>query len=334
MRPFRELLREALEALASGEPSLGEAFRKEALAQARLGPSGEDPVARALALGRRALVALAEGDRKGAHRHLQKAVESYPGLGGGLALELLVRLGEEEGLEVEPYRALREREHRAWEEAPWGLRLLKALSEVPAPFWRPFLEDGAGERPRGAERRPPSPRRRREPIRPTLRLPLRHRPEGGEGREGAVRSLQMLRQMDFLPSTPPRPGTWRSEGDTLHLDEGGRLTVRLDRLRAWGGLLALVGSRGRVLVPLPWEEAGPRYRLHIPLPGRPGEDLEAWVWTWEHLTPETLEALLEDRKTFYSRELLAAWLLEAFMRGQADPGEWVRVLYLLGNGEP
>lgn len=333
VRRFRELLREALEVVASGKTSLGEAFRQEALAQARLKSSADDPVAQALALGRQALVALAEGDGRGAYYRLREAVERHPGLGGGLALDLLVRLGEREGLEVEPFRTLRERELLAWKEAPLGFRLLKGLKEVPASFWQSFL----------VEERPPSPRRqrdrrteppraiplqRREPVRPTFRLPMGYRP--GEER-GVVRSLLMRSWTEFRPFAPEGPGAWHSPEGALRLDEEGHLTVRVDRLGTWGGLLALVGSRGRVLMPLPWG-GEPRYRLHIPLPARPGEEMEAWVWTWEALTPATLEALLADPRTLYPRELLAAWLRQALRRGQADRMAWVQVLRLLEEG--
>ncbi|MCX7851115.1 hypothetical protein, partial [Thermus sp.] len=116
------------------------------------------------------------------------------------------------------------------------------------------------------------------------------------------------------------------------LDEEGRLTVRMDRLRAWGGLLVLRGSRRAVILPLPWEALGSRLRAWIPLPAEPWEEVEALVWTWESMTPATLGALLSSRRSRYPARSLFLWLQEAVARGLADPEEWADILHLLGSG--
>ncbi|MCS6868079.1 hypothetical protein [Thermus sp.] len=331
MRRFRQLLQEALEA----QGPLGPGFLREARAQARLGPAGEDPVARALALGRRALVALAEGRKGEARRLLEDAVRLHPGLGGGLALELAARLAGE-AIEVAlELRALQEREWRRWEEAPPGLRLLRALGAVPPSWWRSLwqgepLSPRAKQSPPGRRRPEPAPpltRRERPPAPPTLRLPLRY--HSGEEPE-RMYSLSFLQRKSFRPrSIFEEPGEWRSSEGALRLDEEGRLTVRMDRLGAWGGLLVLRGSRRAVILPLPWE--APTLQGWIPLPAEPGEEVEALVWTWESITPATLWDLLSSRRSRYPARSLFLWLQEAVARGLADPEEWADILHLLGS---
>ncbi|MDW8358797.1 hypothetical protein [Thermus sp.] len=332
MRRFRQLLQEALEA----QGPLGPGFLREARAQARLGPAGEDPVAQSLALGRRALVALAEGQREEARRLLEEAVRLHSGLGGGLALELAARLTEEAIGEALELRALQERERRGWEEeAPPGLRLLRALGAVPSSWWRSFWQEEppsprAKQSPLGRrhpEPAPPFTRRERPPAPPTLRLPLRyHRGEEPE----RMYSLSFLQRESFRPrSTFEEPGEWRSPEGALRLDGEGRLTVRMDRLGAWGGLLVLRGGRSAVILPLPWE--APTLQGWIPLPAEPGEEVEALVWTWESITPATLGALLSSRRSRYPRRYLFFWLQEAVARGLADPEEWADILHLLGS---
>jgi hypothetical protein len=336
VRSFRELLQEALDALQAGSLDLGEHFRREAIAQVTRGPLGEDPVAQALALGRKALLALAQGAKDEARRFLSQAVRLHPGLGGGLALELLARLAEDTP-EVGEVRALLERERKAWEEAPLGLLLLRALGAVPPEGWVGLLapKEGASARDlparrasKGRWREGGSRRASRErgPTRPTLRLPLWYwERERTFDERGKV--------LGFLPAfsrdkpKSGREGGWRSPESILRLDMGGYLTLRMDRLpKPWGGLLVLSGGLGSVLLPLPWKAPEPRLRARIPLPAEPGEEVEALFWAWEDLTPATLRALLTAPRVLYGRETLLPWLDEAVRRGVADPVEWAEIL--------
>ena len=129
-RPFRELLQEALAAAKEGRTDrFGHAFREEAERHARLDPRGEDPVARALALGRQALRHLARGEREDACEKLSQALELHPSLGGGLALDLAEALfGESD------FRHLRERLAPRGEVPP-ELPLLALLDRLPPEFW-------------------------------------------------------------------------------------------------------------------------------------------------------------------------------------------------------
>jgi hypothetical protein len=129
-RPFRELLQEALAAAKEGRTDrFGHAFREEAERHARLGPRGEDPVARALALGRQALRHLARGEREDACEKLSQALELHPSLGGGLALDLAEALRGESD-----FRHLRERLAPRGEVPP-ELPLLALLDRLPPEFW-------------------------------------------------------------------------------------------------------------------------------------------------------------------------------------------------------
>jgi hypothetical protein len=129
-RPFRELLQEALAAAKEGRTDrFGHAFREEAERHARLGPRGEDPVARALALGRQALRHLARGERKDACEKLSQALELHPSLGGGLALDLAEALCGERAL-----RHIRKR-LAPRKEVPPELLLLDLLDRLPPEFW-------------------------------------------------------------------------------------------------------------------------------------------------------------------------------------------------------
>ncbi|RDI94685.1 hypothetical protein DV704_11135 [Meiothermus sp. QL-1] len=132
MRPFVILLREALEAAereqGGAQLSLDESFQRAAEEHLRLAQELRDtgdPVAEALALGRQALWALAQGNQGEACRLLQQAVELHPELGNGLALRLAAQLCvEERALLEEQIRRLK----AAWAEAP-----------VPCAFSGPWL---------------------------------------------------------------------------------------------------------------------------------------------------------------------------------------------------
>ena len=183
-----------------------EAFQREAQRHARLAQKRDDPVARALALGRQALWDLAQGNGEGACQKLSQALELHPFLGGGLAWELArVLCGGARDAASPPLG-----ERRALlREPPPAVRLLAFLDHLPPGFWAEALR-GKGEAasraassqgdrhqsrprpgsPRGGER-PPSPRRPDRPRLPLVYRPLRRKGPQGKG-ETEVESLAFL----------------------------------------------------------------------------------------------------------------------------------------------
>jgi hypothetical protein len=199
-RPFRELLQEALAAAKEGRTDrFGHAFREEAERHARLDPRGEDPVARALALGRQALRHLARGEREDACEKLSQALELHPSLGGGLALDLAEALfGESD------FRHLRERLAPRGEVPP-ELPLLALLDRLPPEFWVEVLRGvprtrSSTRKGRAEAEAPPRPResppRRPRPSVPRPRIPFAYRPLRREGSQGEKQERTF-----FLPQT-------------------------------------------------------------------------------------------------------------------------------------
>ncbi|WP_347240203.1 hypothetical protein [Thermus sp.] len=326
-RPFRELLQEALAAAREGraEP-FGDAFREEAEGHARLGPRGEDPVARALALGRQALGHLARGEREEACRKLSQALELHPSLGGGLALDLAEALCGKEA-----FRPLRERLARR-KEVPPGFQLLALLDRLPPEFWVEVL--------RGSPRTPSSPRkgraeaealprlresppRRPRPSVPRPRIPFAYRPLRREGRKGegetqvyafALRSTDASKWLGSLGATEFR--RWVAPGLEVR-EVRGRLYLRvLPEFREaypQAALLVLEAGRARALMPLlPSEDY-----LPLPVDLKGGADLVAEVWSWEDLILGTLAELLREGR-FYP-DLLGIWLLYGMTQGLIPP---------------
>ncbi|MGC8876958.1 hypothetical protein [Thermus sp.] len=334
-RPFRELLQEALAAAREGraEP-FGDAFREEAEGHARLGPRGEDPVARALALGRQALGHLARGEREEACRKLSQALELHPSLGGGLALDLAEALCGKEA-----FRPLRERLARR-KEVPPGFQLLALLDRLPPEFWVEVL--------RGSPRTPSSPRkgraeaeapprlresppRRPRPSVPRPRIPFAYRPlrrEGSQGEKTALKAL-LLTKKSWEPPEPTELRRWVAPG--LEVQEvRGRLYLRvLPEFREaypQAALLVLEAGRARALMPLlPSEDY-----LPLPVDLKGGADLVAEVWSWEDLILGTLAELLREGR-FYP-DLLGIWLLYGMTQGLIPPEVAAAALRWLERG--
>jgi tetratricopeptide (TPR) repeat protein len=317
-RPFRELLQEALAAAKEGRTDrFGHAFREEAERHARLDPRGEDPVARALALGRQALRHLARGEREDACEKLSQALELHPSLGGGLALDLAEALfGESD------FRHLRERLAPRGEVPP-ELPLLALLDRLPPEFWVEVLR--GVPRTRSSTRKgqaeaeaPPrireSPPRRPRPSVPRPRIPFTYRPLRREGSQGEKQVRTFLLQTSREPPEPTELRRWVAPGLGLEVREAGRrlnLRVLPEFRKAYpqAALLVLEAGRARVLVPL-LPAAG---SLPLPVDLKGGADLVAEVWSWEDLTPETLAELLREWR-FYP-DLLEIWLLYGMGQG-------------------
>jgi hypothetical protein len=308
-RPFWELLQEALAAAKEGRTDrFGDAFREEAERHARPGPRGEDPVARALALGRQALRHLARGERKDACEKLSQALELHPSLGGGLALDLAEALcGESD------FRYLRER-LAPRKEVPPELPLLALLDRLPPEFWVEVLRGAPRTRssPRKGQAEaeaPPRPResppRRPRPSVPRPRIPFAYRPLHQE-------VTFFLLETSWEPPKPTELRRWVAPG--LEVREAGRrlyLWVLPEFRKAYpqAALLVLEAGRARVLAPL-LPAAG---SLPLPVDLKGGADLVAEVWSWEDLTPETLAELL--REGYFYPDLLEIWLLYGMGQG-------------------
>jgi hypothetical protein len=323
-RPFRELLQEALAAAKEGRTDrFGHAFREEAERHARPGPRGEDPVARALALGRQALRHLARGERKDACEKLSQALELHPSLGGGLALDLAEALCPETDL-----RHIRER-LAPRKEVPPELPLLALLDRLPPEFWVEVLR--GAPRTRSSTRKgqaeaeaPPrireSPPRRPRPSVPRPRIPFTYRPlrweeSQGEKQEGTFFLPQTSLKTSWEPPKPTELRRWEARGlEVLEVREAGRglyLRVLPEFRKAYpqAALLVLEAGRARVLAPL-LPAAG---SLPLPVDLKGGADLVAEVWSWEDLTPETLAELL--REGYFYPDLLEIWLLYGMGQG-------------------
>jgi hypothetical protein len=315
-RPFRELLQEALAAAKEGRTDrFGHAFREEAERHARPGPRGEDPVARALALGRQALRHLARGERKDACEKLSQALELHPSLGGGLALDLAEALCGETA-----FRHLRKR-LAPRKEVPPELPLLALLDRLPPEFWVEVLR--GAPRTRSSTRKgqaeaeaPPrireSPPRRPRPSVPRPRIPFAYRPLRREGSQGEKQVRTFLLQTSREPPEPTELRRWVAPG--LEVREAGRglyLRVLPEFRKAYpqAALLVLEAGRARVLAPL-LPAAG---SLPLPVDLKGGADLVAEVWSWEDLTPETLAELL--REGYFYPDLLEIWLLYGMGQG-------------------
>jgi hypothetical protein len=331
--PFRELLQEALAAAKEGRTDrFGDAFREEAERHARLGPRGEDPVARALALGRQALRHLARGERKDACEKLSQALKLHPSLGGGLALDLAEALCPETAL-----RHLRERLVPR-KEVPPELPLLALLDRLPPEFWVEVLR--GAPRTRSSTRKgqaeaeaPPRPResppRRPRPSVPRPRIPFAYRPLRREGSQGEKQVRTFLLQTSREPPEPTELRRWEARG--LEVREAGRrlyLRVLPAFWKAYpqAALLVLEAGRARVLVPL-LPAAG---SLPLPVDLKGGADLVAEVWSWEDLTPETLAELLREWR-FYP-DLLRKWLLYGMKQGLIPREEGEAALRWLKGG--
>ncbi|WP_448569416.1 hypothetical protein [Thermus sp.] len=336
-RPFRELLREALAAVREGdlEALRQEAFQREAQRHARLAPKGDDPVARALALGRQALWDLAQGNGEGACQKLSQALELHPFLGGGLAWELARVLCGRVGDAVSPPLG----ERRALlREPPPAARLLAFLDQLPPGFWAEALRGGGAasraafsqgdlHRPqprakgrRGGER-PPSPRR---PNRPRLTLvyrPLRRKEPRGKGETrpetSTFVSLGLLPQHTgsdwWEPLEAPSLRRWVGPGlEVREREDGGlRLWVLPEFWKAHpeAALLVLEAEGARALAfLLPTERP-----LPLPLDLEGGGDLVAEVWSWGDLTPEALAGLFREAR--FHLDLFARWLRYGTARG-------------------
>jgi hypothetical protein len=320
-RPFRELLQEALAAAKEGRTDrFGHAFREEAERHARLGPRGEDPAARALALGRQALRHLARGEREDACEKLSQALELHPSLGGGLALDLAEALCPETDL-----RHLRERLAPRGEVPP-ELSLLALLDRLPPEFWVEVLRGAPRTRSstrkgRAEAEAPPRPResppRRPRPSVPRPRIPFAYRPlpweeSQGEKQEGTFFLPQTSLKTSWEPPKPTKLRRWEARGLEVREAEH-RLYLRV--LPAFwkaypqAALLVLEAGRARVLVPL-LPAVG---SLPLPVDLKGGADLVAEVWSWEDLTPETLAELLREWR-FYP-DLLGKWLLYGMGQG-------------------
>jgi len=324
-RTFRELLQEALAAAKEGRTDrFGHAFREEAERHARLGPRGEDPVARALNLGRQALRHLARGEREDACKKLSQALELHPSLGGGLALDLAEALCPETDL-----RHIRERLAPRGEVPP-ELLLLDLLDRLPPEFWVEVLRGAPRTRSsprkgRAEAEAPPrlreSPPRRPRPSVPRPRIPFAYRPlpwkkSQGEKQEGTFFLPQTSLKTSWEPPKPTELRRWEARG--LEVREAGRrlyLRVLPAFRKAYpqAALLVLEAGRARVLVPL-LPAAG---SLPLPVDLKGGADLVAEVWSWEDLTPETLAELL--REGYFYPDLLEIWLLYGMGQGLIPP---------------
>lgn len=358
MRPFVSLLREALEVAQQREGtaglSLSESFRSAAREHLRLTQGLEDTqdrVAKALALGRQALWALAQGRQEEACRLLREAVELHPELGSGFALKLAAQLCEEE-------RALLEekiqRLEAKWAEAPQALRLLRALAELPTEVWKDFFQPRRISRFREnrklQENREPkeewaAPRERvslpkqRSP-RPSWLEPihflLRYRGWKGseaEGRsrrfEGALLFSLTQSQLGFL-GEDEGIHLWRDREKLIRLEsEGDFSTLRISEAlfqAALGWLLVLEGSLGTLLLPLIPSIAT---KLQLPPLAEPGEDIQAELWSWESLTPKDFQSLYR-RATYRPvqalRNWLWLWLRQDQTLAEEELEEWLRIL--------
>ena len=338
MRPFRELLQEALAAAKEGRTDrFGDAFREEAERHARLGPRGEDPVAQALNLGRQALRHLAWGEREEACEKLSQALKLHPSLGGGLALDLAEALCGESA-----FRHLRER-LAPRKEVPPELPLLALLDRLPPEFWVEVLRGvprtrsspRKGQAEAEAPSRPrESPPRRPRPSVPRPRIPFAYRPlpweeSQGEKQERTFSLLQTSLKTSWEPPKPTELRRWEARG--LEVREAGRrlyLRVLPEFRKAYpqAALLVLEAGRARVLVPL-LPTAG---SLPLPVDLKGGADLVAEVWSWEDLTPETLAELL--REGYFYPDLLEIWLLYGMGQGLIPREEGEAVLRWLKGG--
>jgi hypothetical protein len=331
--PFRELLQEALAAAKEGRTDrFGHAFREEAERHARLGPRGEDPVARALNLGRQALRHLARGEREDACEKLSQALELHPSLGGGLALDLAEALYPETDL-----RHIRERLVPR-KEVPPELPLLALLDRLPPEFWVEVLRGAPrtrsstrkGQAEAEALPRPrESPPRRPRPSVPRPRIPFAYRPLRWEESQGEKQVRTFLLQTSREPPEPTELRRWEARG--LEVREAGRrlyLRVLPEFWKAYpqAALLVLEAGRARVLAPL-LPAAG---SLPLPVDLKGGADLVAEVWSWEDLTPETLAELLREWR-FYP-DLLGIWLLYGIGQGLIPPEVAEAVLRWLKGG--
>jgi hypothetical protein len=335
VRPFRELLQEALAAAKEGRTDrFGPAFREEAERHARLGPRGEDPVAQALNLGRQALRHLARGERKDACEKLSQALELHPSLGGGLALDLAEALCGESA-----FRHIRER-LAPHGEVPPELPLLALLDRLPPEFWVEVLR--GAPRTRSSTRKgqaeaeaPPRPResppRRPRPSVPRPRIPFAYRPLRREGSQGEKqeRTFSLLVETSWEPPKPTELRRWEARG--LEVREAGRrlyLRVLPAFWKAYpqAALLVLEAGRARVLAPL-LPAAG---SLPLPVDLKGGADLVAEVWSWEDLTPETLAELLREGR-FYL-DLLGRWLRYGMEQGLIPPEVVAEALRRLERG--
>ena len=339
-RPFRELLQEALAAAREGdlEALRGEAFRQEAERHAQLAQKGDDPVARALALGRQALWDLAQGNGEGACQKLSQALELHPFLGGGLARELARVLCERAGDGVSPPLPLGER-RALLRELPSSAKLLAFLDQLPPGFWAEALR-GKGEAtsraassqgdrhqprpragsPRGGER-PPSPRRPERPRLPLVYRPLRRGEPRGKGETGlespASISSELLPQRAnsgwWEPLEARSLRRWVAPGlEVREREDGGlRLQVLPEFWKAHpeAALLVLEAEGARALAfLLPTERPLP---LPVDLEG--GGGLVAEVWSWGDLTPEALAGLFREAR--FHLDLFARWLQYGTTRG-------------------
>lgn len=312
-RSFQSLLLQALvEAKAGNLGALqAKAFREEAERHLAMGPRGEDPIGRALNLGREALHRLSLGEREEACAKLRQALDLHPYLGGGYARALAEVLCGERPVEERGWR-----EDRALlEQAPPEVRLLAFLDGLPPAFWvEAFWPEGKerteakkqgpqatwGEQPSFArpERKPPSPSR--------PRFPLAYRPwyrEQKEPREG-VRMMLLITQERAL--RPKELRRWAGPGlEIWEGEEGGfwlRLFPEFWERHPEAALLVLEGREARV--PIPLLPGMPP--LPFPRVFRHGEEVTGEVWSWEDLRPRALAAFL--REVGYYRDLLQVWL--------------------------
>lgn|GEM_PF-627616 len=343
-RPFRELLQEALAAAREGdlEALRGEAFRQKAERHARLAQKGDDPVARALALGRQALWDLAQGNGEGACQKLSQALELHPFLGGGLAWELARVLCGRAGDGVSPPLPLGER-RALLRELPSSAKLLAFLDQLPPGFWAEVLrgrrratsratssqKDHQGatgvpfQEPPGLPSREEEGWRREKaspswrPMRPRIRFTYRPlRLEGArEDRGMEVKSL-MLSRADFHRWEPFGRQTlrrWVAPNLEVREGEDGVLRLRV-RSEFWeahpeAALLVLEAEGARALAfLLPTERPLP---LPVDLEG--GGGLVAEVWSWGDLTPEALAGLLLE--AHFHLDFFARWLQYGTTRG-------------------
>ena len=333
MRRFWELLREAAEALE--EPEERRTKRLEDLkaeVQAQLAfPGGEDPVGRALRLGREALAHLVERDPSGACRKLWEALGLHPGLGRGQAYRLLKALaqggGGPEDCQVAEGELRKLEALLAEAQEDRALALSRLLRDLPPWFWEPLF--GARDVPRGR----PRPRRREgpPPRRPRLTVAIRHVKPPRPPEEDRPLAFKMMSIWERGSAAPSQGGGYWSDRSGRVRVQGARLWVDLVDLPGHF-LLLLKKPTGYLL--LPGRTEGRGWVARVPEGFLEEVDLEMEVWAGEDLTPTLLRKLLEGAQGV-SGQGLREWLEEGIRLGVLrDKKRWRQLWRALALWKP